>query len=180
MILAAFEHWGVEEAVGRFNGMFVIVCWDTRERRLHLMRDPLGIKPLYLGLAGRTLLWGSELKALQAHPSSGENSIRTAFPCISDMAMCLARYRSSAVRKLPPGCLLTLSSPGGLAGSSAGSGRSRRWPQGAWPIRSWAATRKRWTRWRRPCAEASGLQMVADVPLGAFLSGGMIPPSPWP
>ncbi len=68
MILAAFEHWGVEEAVGRFNGMFVIVCWDTRERRLHLMRDPLGIKPLYLGLAGRTLLWGSELKALQAHP----------------------------------------------------------------------------------------------------------------
>ena len=68
VILAAFEQWGVEPALRRFNGMFAIVCWDARDKQLHLARDPLGIKPLYFGAQGRTLFWGSELKALRAHP----------------------------------------------------------------------------------------------------------------
>src|SRR5258706_10928360 len=58
VMLAAFEAWGVEGAVRRFNGMFAIAVWDRRERRLHLIRDRMGVKPLYYGFAGRTFMYG--------------------------------------------------------------------------------------------------------------------------
>src|SRR5258707_11325338 len=68
VMLAAFEAWGVEEAVRRFNGMFAVVLWDRKLRRLHLIRDRMGVKPLYYRFAGSTFLYGSELKALRQHP----------------------------------------------------------------------------------------------------------------
>ena len=68
VILAAFERWGIEAAVQRFIGMFVIAVWDRHTRTLSLIRDRLGIKPLYVYWEPGLLLFGSELKALIAHP----------------------------------------------------------------------------------------------------------------
>ena len=67
-ILAAFEEWGVQAALKRFNGMYAFALWDKRERFLHLCRDRLGEKPLYYGVFDGKLLFASEAKALLAHP----------------------------------------------------------------------------------------------------------------
>src|SRR5690348_1801819 len=67
--LAAFERWGVDGALRRFNGMFALAVWDRALNTLHLARDRMGEKPLYYGWAGRTFLFGSELKALRVHPA---------------------------------------------------------------------------------------------------------------
>ncbi len=68
VIVAAFREWGVHEAVKRFNGAFAIALWDVQAGRLTLVRDRMGVKPLYYGWNGRTLWFGSELKALRAYP----------------------------------------------------------------------------------------------------------------
>ena len=68
VMLEAFECWGVEGALARFNGMFAFVLWDRHERVLCLARDRIGEKPLYYGWIGDMFLFGSELKALKAHP----------------------------------------------------------------------------------------------------------------
>ena len=68
VILAAIEEWGLTAALERFVGMFSFGLWDKRERVLHLARDRLGEKPLYYGWINNVLLFGSELKALRAHP----------------------------------------------------------------------------------------------------------------
>ncbi|MEE9316879.1 MAG: asparagine synthetase B, partial [Rhodospirillales bacterium] len=68
VILEAIEAWGLEKAISRFVGMFAMAVWDREERVLHLVRDRIGVKPLYWGRQGNLLLFGSELKALRAHP----------------------------------------------------------------------------------------------------------------
>ncbi|MBD2538445.1 asparagine synthetase B, partial [Coleofasciculus sp. FACHB-SPT36] len=68
VMLAAFSEWSLQQAIQQFNGMFAFALWDCQERVLHLCRDRLGEKPLYYGWMGKTLLFGSELKALKAYP----------------------------------------------------------------------------------------------------------------
>jgi asparagine synthase (glutamine-hydrolysing) len=68
IILEACEAWGVEATVPRLIGMFAIALWDRRERRLTLIRDRMGIKPLYYGRMGRTFFFGSQPKSFRPHP----------------------------------------------------------------------------------------------------------------
>ena len=174
VILAAVTEWGVRDAVARFNGMFAIALWDRLERRLHLVRDRLGKKPLYYGWQGGTFLFGSELKALAAHPAfRGE---------VDQVA--LAQYLQfgfvpgeasihRGIRKLGPGCLLGLgpgARDGGLpepyweAGTQARAGRAARF--GGTDLEAGEAL-------LALLRDAVGLRLVADVPVGAFLSGGI-------
>jgi len=174
VILAAIESWGVHPAVCRFVGMFAIALWDRQERRLSLIRDRLGIKPLYYGWSRGVFLWGSELKALRAHPAFEENIDRDAL-CLflrhSGVPSPFSIYKG--IYKLSPGTILTLDDPGE---------RDRK------PIVYWSAHRVMVEGARDPYSggveeavgeldcllrEAVRLRMAADVPLGAFLSGGI-------
>ena len=176
VMLAAIGEWGLEAAVGRFNGMFAFALWDRQERRLSLVRDRIGIKPLYYAWLGGVFLFGSELKALKAHPAFAHEINRDA------LALYLRHnyipgpysiYRN--VHKLPAASILSVD-----AQASPGSAGPRRY----WSARATAETGVAARANQRSEAElieqldaslrASVRQcMIADVPLGAFLSGGV-------
>jgi asparagine synthase (glutamine-hydrolysing) len=172
VVLAAVEAWGVEGAVGRLVGMFAFALWDRRERRLHLVRDRLGVKPLYYGRAGSTFLFGSELKALRRHPAFTASLDRRS---IAD----LMRYNYvpaphtiyEGFHKLLPGTILTLDAAGEAEVRTYWSARAAAEAGTADPFRgSYAEAVDALDALLR---DAVGLRMVADVPLGVFLSGGI-------
>src|SRR5262249_62096469 len=68
VLVEAIDAWGLEATLPRIDGMWAFALWDREERRLQLVRDRLGLKPLYYGVQGNTFLFGSELQALRAHP----------------------------------------------------------------------------------------------------------------
>ncbi len=107
VIAHAWEEWGAQ-AMGRFNGMFAFAVWDRAERRLWLVRDRLGVKPLYYAAIGTRLVFGSEIKALLAVPGV----TRTLDPVALDAFLALnyvpgPRTIWREVEQLPPGHLLT-------------------------------------------------------------------------
>ena len=172
VMLAAFCEWGVVAAVKRFVGMFAFALWDRQERTLHLVRDRLGEKPLYYGWVGDVLLFGSELKALRAHPAWRGEIDRNALSLFlrhSDVPAPYSIYKG--IHKLVPGTILSAALP-------------KRETKTVY----WSAKEVAETGVRNPFVgdEAAALttleetlrasvagQMVADVPLGAFLSGGI-------
>jgi asparagine synthase (glutamine-hydrolysing) len=175
-MLAAFDRWGIEAALERFVGMFAFAVWDWQERRLTLARDRLGEKPLYYDSHRGTLLFGSELKALRAHPDC------PAAVDLEQVAVYLHRGyvpgpRSiySGIRKLPPGCFLQVGAASATADLPA--------PRAYWSLaevvergleRPFRGTdREAIERLEHELARAVASQSVADVPLGAFLSGGI-------
>ena len=174
VMLAAFVQWGLDAAVRRFNGMFAFALWDRRERRLTLCRDRLGKKPLYYGWAGRTLLFGSELKALRAHPSFDAEIDRNAVALYLRLGYIPAPWTIyRGIFKLPAATHLTIG-PGDCGSNPE--------PVAYWSAREAAerGLRNRITSFDDAIAEldallrsAVGIRMIADVPLGAFLSGGI-------
>ena len=190
VMLEAFSEWGFEKALARFNGMFAFALWDRREHVLHLGRDRLGEKPLYYGWASRTFLFGSELKALRAHPEfRGE---------INPEALALyLRYAYvpsphsiyRGIYKLPPGCALSLSramamAPGGFDPYPRPIGGS----PGGKPVRYWSAREVAQRGLADPfrgteqqaadqldtlLRDSVQRRMISDVPLGVLLSGGV-------
>jgi len=174
VLLAAIVAWGVETAIVRTVGMFALALWDREARALTLVRDRLGEKPLYYGLQGGVLLFGSELKALQAHPNFRAGIDRGAVALLLRLGYIPAPWSIyTGIRKLPPGTLLRLARP---ADANAA-------PVSYWSLRDVAAAAA-----RDPLAlddtEAVDMlgqllrqsiegQRMADVPLGAFLSGGI-------
>ncbi len=175
VMLAAFEAWGLEKALQRFNGMFAIALWDRQEKSLTLARDRLGIKPLYYGWFGRTLLFGSELKALRSHPDFRGEINRDALTLFLRHNYVPAPHSIyTGVYKLPPGTYMTL-----RAGTA---------PEARQIVPYWSAfevvSRGQIDPFRGSDQDAIrdldallrrsiGLRMIADVPLGAFLSGGV-------
>ncbi len=176
-LLAGFDAWGIEATIKRCLGMFAFALWDKQTRVLTLGRDRLGEKPLYYGWQGQgegaAFLFGSELKALKAHPAFAAEVARGALSLLMRHGYIPAPHSIyQGIFKLQPGCLLTLS----LA----------------------ARTPKLMTYWSGKSVVEQGLaqpfsgtpsqavdalesllkdavlgQMMADVPLGAFLSGGV-------
>jgi asparagine synthase (glutamine-hydrolysing) len=175
VLLAAVEQWGLRETLDHSNGMFAFALWDRRERALHLARDRFGEKPLYHAWIGRTLVFGSELKAIRAHPRFE--------PAIdSDSVALFLRHKYvpsprsiyRGVWKQPPGTVITVR-PDGMPGTTR--------PVPYWTLA--AAVRRGLdepfngtgddavAELDALLRDAVALRMVADVPLGAFLSGGL-------
>ncbi len=174
VMLAAFQTWGVERSLRRFNGMFALALWNTATRTLHLGRDRLGKKPLYYGLVGDTFLFGSELKSLRAHPAfHAEIDPQALALYLRHLYVPAPHSIFRGIFKLPPGTFLEIP-----ASSIAASVE---------PTAYWSALEAAEEGARRPFTSADEAQeeletllldavkirMVADVPLGAFLSGGI-------
>ena len=110
VMLAAFESWGVLNAVQRFNGMFAFGLWDRRQRTLTLARDRFGEKPLFYGVVGGTFMFASELKALRAHPAFvGQIDVNAVALYLRHNCIPAPYSIYTDTRKLPPASLLTVS-----------------------------------------------------------------------
>jgi asparagine synthase (glutamine-hydrolysing) len=176
VLLAAIECWGLEVALERTNGMFALALWDRASRTLSLARDRVGEKPLYYGVAGDTLLFASELKALRAHPR---------FAAVLDPDAAALYFRHGwiptphciyqGVKKLPPGTYVKTT-----------PGQSTRFeePRHYWSFVEHALAGAAASHSSLSLAESVDvveelladsirMRMIADVPLGAFLSGGV-------
>lgn len=176
VLLQAIAAWGLVEALRRCDGMFALALWDKQERVLHLARDRFGEKPLYYGLSGGAVVFGSELKALIAFPGFERHIDRDALESYLRLGYIPAPasiYRN--VQKLLPGSVIRF-------GDDPQDWSSAR------PVCYWsalmAASGARTTPFTGDLQSAVsaldallreevGLRMVSDVPLGAMLSGGI-------
>lgn len=173
VMLAAIARWGLEAALKKFVGMFAFALWDRENRALSLARDRLGEKPLYYGWQDDTFLFGSELKALRAHPAFRadiDSDALTLYLRHNAIPAPYSIYRG--IHKLMPGTFLQIR-----------AGQKEATPAAYWSARS-AAEAGQHNQFaggeseavqelERVLAQAVSGQMVADVPLGAFLSGGV-------
>lgn len=172
VMLASFSQWGLERAIERFNGMFAFALWDRQERVLHLGRDRIGEKPLYYGCVGQTFLFGSELKALKAHPRFQAEINRDALALFVRHSCMPAPYSIyKGIYKLPPGTVLTWKGDGDLTVIPYWSAKEAAELGVAKPFVG--SESEAVARLEALLQEAVALRMVADVPLGAFLSGGI-------
>jgi asparagine synthase (glutamine-hydrolysing) len=166
VLVHGYEQWG-DELVSRLNGMWAFAIWDRGRRRLLLSRDRLGIKPLHWTWDGDTLRFGSEIKALLAggHPPDIDWETLDAYVAFGFVPEPYSMYRG--VRKLPPGCNLVL--------QEQGTPQLRQY----WEVPCVDAADARTDEntvveeFRALLDDAVRLQMRSDVPLGAFLSGGL-------
>ena len=190
-MLASFEQWGIEATLSKTVGMFAIAVWDVREHTLYLARDRFGEKPLYYGWtgsgAGRAFVFGSELKALRAFPGFANPVCRQALAqYMRFMVVPAPRSINRGIFKLEPGCVLSV--------TGAPPIEAPMYPLRP-PVTYHSVSLRRW--WslydvvnsgaQQPIADESvavelleqrlsdavKLQSLADVPSGAFLSGGV-------
>lgn len=171
VLLAAFDEWGIERALGLANGMFALAVMDRDARTLVLARDRFGEKPLYYGWQGETFLFGSELKALRRHPSfAGELDLESAALYFRFGYVPAPRTIYLGVHKLQPGQCAKLH----LAEQRRQIETTTFWTP---PLPAAAPgvldEREAVAELDRILRRAVRLRMQADVPLGAFLSGGV-------
>jgi asparagine synthase (glutamine-hydrolysing) len=172
-LLAAISAWGVGTTLAKCVGMFAFALWDHVDRKLILARDRLGEKPLYYGIQDETLLFGSELKALTPHPAFRAKIDRDALTLYL-RHNCIPAPHSiyKGIYKLPPGTWLEIAQDGVL-----------RKPLTYWSAREVAESGQRnlftgseaeaVSELERMLMQSIGGQMMSEVPLGAFLSGGV-------
>lgn len=176
-ILAAISFWGIEKAVERFIGMFAFAIWDKQERKLFLVRDRAGIKPLYYGFQGASFIFGSEVSAFRQHPDFKNDIDINALDTFFRMSYIPTPYSIyKNIFKLEPGTILSLSI------DDLGEGKLSQ------PTKYWSAEKIYSNAASNPfegsydeainqlellLKDSVLLRMISDVPLGAFLSGGV-------
>jgi asparagine synthase (glutamine-hydrolysing) len=182
-IVHAYEQWG-DECVHRFRGMFAFAIWDAPKRRLLLVRDRLGIKPVYWARSGGTLLFGSEIKAILASDLIAPQANQDVLPEVLS-----TRYTSGTdtmfrgIHKLLPGHRLVFENghvdieqywdvPVGSDGRSATLRQAQGRPERSRGPKA-VAEREIVPRFRELLEESVRLRLMSDVPLGMFLSGGI-------
>lgn len=173
-LLACIEAWGLGLTLSRLTGMFAFAVWDSTRRELALARDRLGEKPLYYGWQGSSFLFGSELKALTAHPAWRGEVDRDALALFMRYGYVpLPHSIWRGVRKLLPGSCLTLAAeaPPGLLPALTFYWRARDVASAG--LRTDLDDQSAEEQLDAELRRAVAGQMVADVPLGAFLSGGV-------
>lgn len=179
VILAAAEHWGLNQTLQKINGMFALVVWDKKERKINFARDRLGKKPLYIGWAKDALVFGSELKALRAHPdfeaaiNPKSLSLYLQYGFLPSPA-CIYKNAWS----LPAGSRLTLSVPNLEAGANLSTHMEPYWQhahalEDSRSKKIHASDETVIKEFEELLTECVRDRMISDVPLGAFLSGGI-------
>ena len=174
VMLACINQWGLEEATKRFNGMFSFALWDRKDRILYLVRDRLGKKPMYYGWMGKTFVFGSELKALRAHPEFEGEINRDALGLYLRYNYIPEPYSIYGnVYKLQPGTILTVS----------GFSEKPLIPVSYWSLKEiaenglvnqfYGTEAQAVSCLEAQLLDAVKLRMEADVPLGVLLSGGV-------
>jgi asparagine synthase (glutamine-hydrolysing) len=174
-LLACFAAWGVEKTIKATVGMFAIALWDKKDQVLTLARDRLGEKPLYWGWCDEVLLFGSELKALKAHPSFNSKVDRSSLGLMLRHNYIPSPYSIyEGIEKLCAGQYVQV---------KKGQNRSNVKPKYYWDLnkviddgitKPFAGTDSQCVDLlEKTISEAISGQMLADVPLGAFLSGGV-------
>ncbi len=168
VVLAAWREWG-PSCVGRFNGMFAFAVWDKREQALFLVRDRYGIKPLYYGAFGGTVLFGSEQKAILAHPASRrELDKRALLEYFTFQNIFTDRTLLKDVKLLPPASVARF-----ILGGAAEPQVTRYWDYRFREPDQPADPREYREELDRLLRQAVTRQLVTDVELGSYLSGGM-------
>lgn len=174
-LLAAIDAWGVEAALARCSGMFAFALWDRERRELTLARDRFGEKPLYYGWAAGRFVFASDLAAILA---IGGGDLDINWDCAKAYflhnSVPAPRSIYSGIYKLSPGCMLTVQP--GEAAREATPTREQAWWSAvkvASGARFQGDAHEAVDELKHVLSRAIGLQMLADVPVGAFLSGGV-------
>lgn len=179
VILASIQHWGLNQAIQKFSGMFAFALWDLKDKTLHLARDPMGKKPLYIGWAGSDLIFGSELKALRAHPDFKATLCHDALNLYMQYSYIPAPHCIyQNVWQLPPGHRLSIEYK--TLGQSSDLVQQMECHWNAQDIAEQRYAQKQDISLANATQEFEDIlkkcvndRMVSDVPLGAFLSGGI-------
>lgn len=165
VIIHLYQEYG-PELVHRLEGMFAFALWDAPRRRLVVARDRLGIKPLYYAQVGDSVIFGSEIKAILASglvATGMDPQALDAYFAYTYIPAPLTIY--AAIRKLEPGCLLTV---------EAGETRRRRYWDLDMSVQDDALDEREWAaRFEDAIRGAVRSHLMSDVPVGAFLSGGV-------
>jgi asparagine synthase (glutamine-hydrolysing) len=167
VVIHGYEEWG-EDCVTRFNGMFAFALWDRPRRRMFLARDRYGIKPLYYWFDGKTLLFGSEIKALLPHPRMHVRVDRSALlDYFTFQNQFTDKTLFAGVRMLPAGHTVVVDGSGQIC-------RCKYWDyRFAEPDVESIGAAEYEEELHRVFVGAVTRQLVSDVPVGAYLSGGM-------
>jgi asparagine synthase (glutamine-hydrolysing) len=172
-LLAAICHWGLEATLKKLNGMFAFALWDNHSKNLYLARDRIGEKPMYYGASKSTFLFGSQLKSLSVHPCWQGNIDRDALSLYMKYGYVPAPYSIyEGIRKLPPAHFIVVSD----------GGNSISEPKCYWTLDSSSECSQSYDydnvhsitdNLESLLLDSVRRRMEADVPLGAFLSGGI-------
>ena len=174
VLLAAITKWGLEKTLVSILGMFAFALWDQEQQSLTLVRDPVGKKPLYYGWSQNTFLFGSELKALRAHPEFSGSIDPNALGLFIKYSWVPSPYSIyQGICKLPPGHHITINAKSTIENTR---------PHSYWSARTVAEDGERHPfggsvaeatdELEKLLQETVSCRMIADVSLGALLSGG--------
>ncbi len=165
VLIAGYSIWGIQELARRIDGMAAFALWDARDKRLFLVRDRYGVKPLYLWRGRNSLMFASEIKAFMKHP---DFAVQVNDAALREYFTFQNLFRNhtlfSGVENLPPASILSIDAQGERLETYWDYDFSRTEPIDA---EEGVATLE------RLMAEAVERQLVSDVPVGAYLSGGM-------